>query len=363
VNTLQAYAEAATIMAATLDLPGTSPLTRRRAQPRVLEDILAGCPVTSVQPVCPPPWATVIFMNGATPDGRAHPTVVRIGIALARSGHLVIIPDLPGVAGGELSPATLGAAIALAQAVAERPEVSHGRVALAGVSVGAALALLTAADPRVAGRVSVVGAVGPYGDLANVARLATTHTYRDRRTSFSYPVPPSLAVGLARSLASTLEQTPEAIALYGALLEIDAASAAARDLPENRFLAAGPEATALFALLSNRDPDLFDELYAALPGHIRATIRDLSPLHAVSGLRAPVEIVTEPRDKYFPIAEARALAAASPHVRVTVTSLLAHATPRVSTRSLMELARLCAFFVRVLRGAHAGPDSLEVPPR
>ena len=98
----------------------------------------------------------------------------------------------------------------------------------------------------------------------------------------------------------------------------------------------------------NRDPARFDALFAALPEHVRATVAALSPVRAAPGLRAPVEIVTAPRDRYFPVAESRALAAASPLVRLTVTSLLAHATPRLHPRYLAEFGRLNGFFVRSL---------------
>ena len=107
----------------------------------------------------------------------------------------------------------------------------------------------------------------------------------------------------------------------------------------------------LFHLLSNRDPARFDELFAALPARIRSTVDDLSPLHAAPRLRVPVEIATAPRDRYFPVAESRALVAASPYVRLTVTSLLAHATPRLTPRYLAELGRLNGFFVRSLAAA------------
>jgi hypothetical protein len=53
--------------------------------------------------------------------------------------------------------------------------------------------------------------------------------------------------------------------------------------------------------------------------------------------------------------EAQALAAASPRVRLTVTSLLAHATPRLSARYLAELRRLNAFFVRAFTAATTQP--------
>ena len=84
---------------------------------------------------------------------------------------------------------------------------------------------------------------------------------------------------------------------------------------------------------------------------MRTTVKALSPLHAAPGLRAPVEIVTAPRDRYFPVAESQALVEAAPRARLTVTSLLAHATPRLDPRYLAELGRLDGFFVRALLAA------------
>lgn len=348
---LRAQARAAAVLGATLEVPGRSLLARRRNEPLTQDEVLARVPVTVVRPNGPPPWPTLLFMNGATPDGRAHPIVLRLSAALARTGRRVLIPDLPGIAGGELSPATLAAAVSFADAAANLDETAHERVALAGVSIGASLALLTAADPRVADRVSAVAGVAPYSDLAKVMLLATTGTYRDQGKLVPYSVPPYLVVGLARSLAAMLPPTPAAATLCNELRSLDPASATARDFREDAFRNAGDAAVTLFDLLSNRDAARFDDLYAALPAQIRSTAQDLSPLHVASGLQAPVELATAPRDRYFPVAESRALVAASSYIRLTVTSLLAHATPRLSPRYLAELGRLNGFFVRALAAA------------
>jgi acetyl esterase/lipase len=354
---------AAAILAATLGLPGTSVLRRRTGEPRLHEEVLAGVPATIARPRSAPPWPALVFMNGATPDGRTHPMVLRLSSALARTGHLVFIPDLPGVAGGELSPKTLATAVGFTRAAAGTPEAAQGRVALAGVSIGASLALLVAADPGGADHVSAAVCVAPYGDLAKVMLLATTGWYRDDGETFPYPVPPYLAVGLARSLAAMLPSTDATVALREELRNLDASSAAALPFREGGFRAAGDDAMTLFRLLSNRDPARFDELFAALPAGIRSTVVDLSPLHAAPRLRVPVEIATAPRDRYFPVAESRALVAASPHVRLTVTSLLAHATPRLTPRYLAELGRLNGFFVRALAAAGRRPQRHSRPRR
>jgi pimeloyl-ACP methyl ester carboxylesterase len=354
-ESLQARAQALEILGATLSLPGASALTRIGRQPTPSDAFVAGIPTTVVRPATSPPWPALVFMNGATPDGRNHPTVQRLGVALARAGIGAFIPDLPGVAGGELSPQTLAYSIAIAEAAAASAETIGGRVALAGVSIGATLALLAAADPRLQNRISVVACVAPFGDLAEVMRIATTGTYRNGERLGNHAAPPYLRVGLARSLAAMLAVTPATSALCRELRALDADSVEVVALPERAFREAGADAERLYDLLANTDPGQFDRLYEALPDDVRSAAVALSPIHVAPRLHAPVEIATAPQDRYFPIREAEALVAASPRVRLTVTSLLAHATPRLSARYLAELRRLDEFFVRSFTAVTSRP--------
>ena len=338
---VRAQAQALPILLTTLSLPGAGVLARPGRRPTACDTAVAGISTTVIRPNGrPPPWPTLVFMNGATPDGRSHPTVQRLGAALARAGVAVFVPDLHGVTAGELSPRTLAEAVAVSEAAAASPEAARERVGLAGVSVGGTVALLAAADVRLRGRISMVACVAPFGDLAEVMRLATTDS----------AAPNYLRTGLARSLAAMLAVTPETEELYDQLRSIDPDSDKPVRFPERAFRAAGPDAAKLYDLLANTDPALFDERYGALPTAIHQAVASLSPIHTAHRIRAPVEIATAPRDAYFPLSQARALAAASPQVRLTVTSLLAHATPRLSTRYVAELRRLDAFFVRALAG-------------
>jgi pimeloyl-ACP methyl ester carboxylesterase len=348
---VRAQAQALDVLAATLGLPGAAAIGRVRRPPAIHEEQLAGVHATVVRPVTAPPWPTFVFANGATPDGRAHPLVQRLGVALGRSGYAVYIPDLPGVAGGELNPATLAAGVRCTHDVSALDETREGRVALAGVSIGGTLALLVAADPTVAARVSAVSCVAPFSSLKKVMLLATTGLYRGRGGGLvRYPVPPALAVGLARSLAEMLTGG-DADAL-GA--EVRALSADSLDplasLRAPAPAALGPDATAVRNLLASRDASRFDELYAALPETIRTTVDALSPVCSATRIQAPVEIVTAPQDRYFPVAESLVLESV-PNIRVTVSSTLAHATPRIDPRALAGLVHLDRFFVRSLLAA------------
>lgn len=352
---LRARTQALSVLGTTLSLPGASVLSRVGGQPALAEIDVAGIATTVVRPSGAPPWPALVFMNGATPDGRRHPTVHRLSLALARAGVRVFIPDLAGVAGGELSPATLGQAVAVSHTASRSPETADEQVALVGVSVGGTLALLAAADSQLQQRVSVVACVAPFGDLANVMRLATTGTYRDGSAMRHHAPPAYLRIGLARSLAATLAPTDATAELCRELRALDYESSAPVELPEHAFRRAGAEAEQLYDLLANSDPLRFDGLYAALPAHVREAVVSLSPIHVARRLHAPVEIATAPEDRYFPVSESQALAAASPHVRLTVTSLLAHATPRFDVRNVAELHKLYAFFTRSFRAATNQP--------
>jgi hypothetical protein len=215
--------------------------------------------------------------------------------------------------------------------------------------------LLIAADPLLAARVSVVSCIAPFSDLEKVMLLATTGTYRESNGRLRpYDVPAALGVGLAQSLAEMLPGSDHARTLGLELHALDACSSDPLSVlrtPSASVLS--PDANAVRLLLANQDPRRFDALYAALPGTIHQTVAALSPVYSANRIRAPIEIATAPRDRYFPVDESQALAA--PNVRLTVTPVLAHATPRLGPHGLAGMARLNGFFVRSLRAAAGSP--------
>ena len=225
----------------------------------------------------------VVYANAATPLGIEHPAVGRFLAGLAGAGFVAVAPELPCVREGEVTPETIDALVAVARAAGPH-------VALVGASTGAGLAILAAGDPRLASRVTAVAAIGPFASLRNVLQLATTGCYGDRL----YPASPLLARAAARSLA-----------------------------------ASAPDDPAVLALLANRDPFRFEELFEALEPETRALVEELSPLARIGRVLAPVEIASSPGDPFFPVDEARALAEAGEDTRLTVTRALLHVKPRV----------------------------------
>jgi acetyl esterase/lipase len=225
----------------------------------------------------------VVYANAATPLGVEQPAVVRFLSALAGLGFVAVAPELPHVREGEVTSETIDSLVAVAGA-------TGSRVALIGASTGAGLAILAAGDPRLADRVTAVAAIGPFASLRNVLQLATTGYYGAQ----PYAVAPLLARAATRSLA-----------------------------------ASAPDDPGVPALLANRDPWRFDELYGALEPGTRTLMWELSPLARIGEVLAPVELASSPADPFFPVDESRALAHAGCDVRLTVTGALLHVKPRL----------------------------------
>src|SRR5436309_2505988 len=160
------------------------------------------------------------FVDGVTRLGRHHPDVERLARALARAGYLVAVPDPPGLRQGTLTLRTLAATTAVVRAVAARPDVRGGRVALFGVSVGASLALLAAEQPSLAGRIRAVAGLAPYTDLVHVVRLTTTTVYEKHGRSEHYRTKPFATLVVARSLAAALTPGQDRTLLLARLLAV-----------------------------------------------------------------------------------------------------------------------------------------------
>jgi pimeloyl-ACP methyl ester carboxylesterase len=254
----------------------------------------------------------VVYANACTPRGVEQPAVARLLGGLARSGFVAVAPELPRVREGEVTPATVEALVSVARCAGPR-------VTLLGASTGAGLALLAAADPRLADRVDAVLAIAPYASLERILRLATTGFYGDRR----YPAAPLVSRATLRSLA-----------------------------------ACAPDDPAVRVLIANCDPERFDGLYAALAAETLAVVEELSPLGRIDRVRAPVELVADPDDAFFPVDEAYALARAGGDIRLTVTSALEHVRPRLR----LGLVRVAVALERTLRRAAESERSPVLRP-
>src|SRR3954468_19796205 len=114
------------------------------AAPHSEDTSLAAVVTTGVYPGGDGRRHAVVLVPGVVDQGRLNPSVQRVARGLARAGFIVFIPDLPGMADGQIVPQTVRSAVDLAGEVLRRPDVKGGQVALAGAWAGATIGLLAA---------------------------------------------------------------------------------------------------------------------------------------------------------------------------------------------------------------------------
>ena len=131
-------------------------------EPHSQDMSIAGVVTTIVSPGGGGARHAVVLIPGVVDQGRLNPKVQRLAHGLARAGFIVFVPDLPGLADGQIVPATVKSAVDLASAVLQRTDVRGGQVAFTGAWAGATIGLLAAEDPVLAPRISVVAGVAPW---------------------------------------------------------------------------------------------------------------------------------------------------------------------------------------------------------
>jgi pimeloyl-ACP methyl ester carboxylesterase len=345
---VDAQARTVVVLSSVLETPVLTPtvevVTR---EPRFADAFVAGNPALVAKPRGEGPWPALFFVNGVVTQGRELPEVRQLAEGLARAGHLVVVPDLPGLRQGEIRPETVHETMEVARAVSELPDARGERIGLIGVSTGATLALLAVEEEDIAGRVSVVAGVAPYADVKTVLDIATTGYYRKDGKLVRYKADAYLSGVTTQSLVSTLPPSEDRETLLAKLEEVD------RLRPEflTDLRGMGAEARSVAELLANEDPRRFDELYAGLPDGVRANLEELSPLAGDERLSVPVELISGPHDKYFPLSETYAIGRIAPRARVTVTEAFDHAELNPSFRDLPAFLRVNGFVVRSLHEA------------
>ena len=351
---VDAQARAVMVISSVLDVPVLTPAAEAVSGDPSFEDVpVAGNPTLVARPAGEGPWPAIFLVNGTVREGRKLPEVRNLAEGFARAGYLVVVPDLPGLTEGKITPDTARETVEVAREVSARPDVEDREVALVGVSTGATLALLAAEKASLEGRVSVVAGIAPYSDIRTVVNIATTgHYRRSDGELIRYEADSFLPYVIAHSLVAALPPGEDRRTLSGELASID------REDPDplsglraRRTYDLGPGARSVVGLLANRKPERFAALYADLPDDVRHDLEELSPLAGTGRIRVPVELATGPHDKYFPPSQSYALERIAPQRRVTVTEALDHAKLEVSPGDVPAFATFNAFVVRSLRTA------------
>jgi pimeloyl-ACP methyl ester carboxylesterase len=253
----------------------------------------------------------LVLVHGLAEAGKDDPRLREEATRLARAGWAVGVPTVPGLAVMRLRPDDARSVVGALQAVLT---AGHAPVAIVGVSVGAAPAIIGAATAEtVIGSpppVSAILLLGGYASMREVLRFTLTGTYRDD----------------VRQETRTVNE--EAIALF---------ARANPDLLDEHGR----------ALVENRDSSRVDALMANLPPSTRALLDALSPETHLPRIGAPLFLVHGRADPVVPFTESLRLEhvarAGGRPARLAVVGTVDH-VERGTGVGLRELWRLWTIF-------------------
>jgi hypothetical protein len=122
----------------------------------------------------PERYPVMMMILGINPLPLDDERVMRLGSALARLGFLVAAPESSEMRERRIAPEEVDHLVEAFETVAARPDVDPDRIGMVAFSAGAGIALLAAADERIADRVAYVNSFGGYGDAGTyLVELAT----------------------------------------------------------------------------------------------------------------------------------------------------------------------------------------------
>ncbi len=312
-----------------------------------------------------PAW---VVLHGLTYSGKEHPSLLKFARAVAASGCVVCVPDIPEWKALRVAPAVTGPSIGAGAATLEaRPDVDPERVGVIGFSFGATQALTALArDPALAARIRGIVAWGGYADMKRLFRFGITGNHDLDGVLYHEDPDPYGRWVMGGNYVTAIPGFEDAQALASGLHELAIAAGKAGIYAADSAM--DPYKRVIRARLPGRMQELFD-LFAPLttephpdPARAAALSQDLAgasarvdplldPTPELPRLHTTTVIAHGRDDRLVPFTESIRLARAVPPQvlrSATVTALFSHSGGTTPHLGLVGLSREVTRFLRVL---------------
>lgn len=277
----------------------------------------------------------LVLVPGAARAGREDERVVAVATSLARAGREVLVPEL-SLYDRRLDVDDVERVVEVAAALCP----STGGLVLLGFSYGGSLALLAAADDRIADCVELVATFGAYVDLVGVLEAAATGASIVEGVHVPWRAhEPARARSMLQDAAVQLVPDQQQRLLRRALRQDDPVG-----LP--------PPSQSVYDLVTADEPARVRALVDELPAPQRELIRRLSPAAVAGDVSASVLAVHAADDPAVPYAELLRLEQAFPEARTATVESFRHVDVSGSgdrVELLQDLVAAVRFMAAVLR--------------
>lgn len=277
--------------------PQVTTLTYGEPADRIDIYIPAGAPPTGHLP-------GVVLALGIHPQPVDHPDVVRIAMAISRLGVVVGVPDSSALRQTRVTPDEPAHLADAALVVAGRPEVDPQRVGLAGFSAGASIALIAAADPRIAPSLRFVSAFGAYADARLLLIDVATRTMALDGRVEPWAPDPGIRRDVLHLFVGALQRPVDEARLLG-LLEPVVTAEEPPDGPDAAIAATlSGDALAAYLLFTAPDRQAAAAAIDASSPALREQLAGISPVNFAPAINAPVFVMHGRGDRAIAFAHA-----------------------------------------------------------
>lgn len=299
---------------------------------RILADIY--------RPAGDAPRAAVVFSMGAPPLDLDDSRLVKLAEDAARAGLVMVVPFSERLDDERIEPEEIDALVGIFQYLEQQPYVDPDRIGYIGVSVGGSLALVAAADPRIADRVDYVVSFGAYFNgidaLAAIGSQRITYDGLEETWEPNHHSVEVMALLLIWELSDDTDREVLCRAFVdpGDRLRLCGLASVDRDpVTEADVARLTPEGRAAYDIMTGPDPARTEELLSQLPQAAVAKLTQLSPEGVLADLKGELYVIHDRGDEYIPYVESRRMRdalAGRNDVHFTEVSLFEHVEPRLS---------------------------------
>lgn len=271
--------------------------------------------------------AAILLTHGIIEEGKDDPRLIRFAHSLARSGFVVLVPELRGMKSFRILLSDVDDIVLSFRHLASLGMVDEKKMGLLGFSYGAGPTFMAAVDPSIRQRVKFLVSFGGYYDPVNVIRFITTgyYEYRDER-GFLRPEPYNKWVFFMNNVDYVESERDRR--LLREIFEKEAKGKGGETEALIRSL--DSQGRALYELLVNADSGRVDELIRKIDPGVRDYFERLSMARVIPLVNAYLLIGHGSTDPLIPYTESLRLADAvqdKNKVHLAILRLFTHVDP------------------------------------
>ena len=242
----------------------------------------------------------IILAHGAIKDGKDDSSVRLVGKSLARAGYVVLMPQLENLSRFRLHQDDVEALVTSFQYLS-RQRFINDKIGMMGFCLSAPLVLLAAGEASISRDIAVVSSWGGYYNIKDWLQAVITEHYTYQGETKPWKPRMDLAEEVPKWLIELLPSSSDRVCIEEMLGE-DPLGSARSNL--------SPSGQAMYELLTNRDPERVEDLWARLDPKTQQTLAGLSPHLKIDQLQTEIVIIHASADAAIPSVESLKLARA-----------------------------------------------------